>query len=74
VDSDGFLGEFPLAAYSRFHGGFVKIERETGKDYRRWSVETHPWVEKSLAAVFYTVVAGGTGAAIAGSLARLLGH
>jgi hypothetical protein len=51
----------------------VKIEREAGKDYQRWSVEIHPWVEKSVAAVFYTAVAGGSAAAIVGGLARLLG-
>jgi hypothetical protein len=51
----------------------VKIERERDKEYGRWSVEVHPWVEKSVAAVFYTVVAGGSGAAIVGGLGRLLG-
>jgi hypothetical protein len=52
----------------------MKIERETGRDYRRWSVETLPWVEKSVAAVFYTAVAGGSGLAIVGGIARLFGH
>ncbi len=51
----------------------MKIEIERGRDYRRWSVETHPWVEKSVAAVFYTALAGGSVAAIANGLARLLG-
>jgi hypothetical protein len=52
----------------------VKIEREIDRDYRRWSLEMHSWVEKSLAAVIYTLVAGGSGAAIVGGIARLLGH
>jgi hypothetical protein len=52
----------------------VKIEREKEEDYRRWSVEMHPWVEKSVALVFFTAVAGGSGAALADGIARLLGY
>lgn len=50
----------------------MRIERETDRDYRRWSVETHPWVEVSVAAVLCTAVSGGV-VAIVGGFARLLG-
>jgi hypothetical protein len=51
----------------------VKIERETDGPYRRWSVETHPGVEKSIALILYVLLAGGAGAALLGGLPRLLG-
>jgi hypothetical protein len=52
----------------------LKIERETDGPYRRWSVETHPWVEKSVAIILCTLFAGGAGAAMLSGLARLLGQ
>lgn len=52
----------------------MKIERETDGSYRRWSVETHPWVEKSVALILYVLLVGGAGAAVVGGFARLLGQ
>lgn len=52
----------------------MKIERETGKDYGRWSIEMHPWVEVLVVAFFCTVVGGSSGVAIFSGLARLLGY
>lgn len=49
----------------------MKIERETDREYRRWSVETHPWVEKSVAALVFTLITGVLG--VSSGVAHLLG-
>ena len=52
----------------------MKIERETDNGYERWSIEMHPWVEKSAAVIVWTLLAGSSGIAIIGGVSRLLGH
>lgn len=50
----------------------MKIEHEKDKDYRRWTIETNPWIDKSLAVAFYSLVAGSGGFAIVLSITEVL--